>query len=71
LILFSTWNNGNATIYQPPLINTHPEDKTMYAGGSTTFSVSATGTGLAYLWQFSLDGGKTIRTFQTGRHIQE
>jgi hypothetical protein len=66
LILFSTWNNGNATIYQPPLINTHPEDKTMYAGGSTTFSVSATGTGLAYLWQFSLDGGQNYSNLSNG-----
>jgi hypothetical protein len=66
LPLFTTWTNGNATIYQPPVINTHPVNKTMYAGGSTTFSVSASGTGLGYLWQVSTDGGDNWSNLSNG-----
>jgi hypothetical protein len=57
LIIFSTWTNGNVTVYQPPIITSNPVDKTIYSGGSTTFSVSATGTGLGYQWQVSINGG--------------
>jgi len=60
--LYSTWNNGSATVYQPPLISTHPVNKIMYAGGSTTFSVAATGTGLGYQWQYSDDDGDNWTT---------
>jgi hypothetical protein len=57
LIIFSSWVNGNATVYSPPAIAAQPVDKSIYSGGSTSFSVSATGTGLGYLWQVSTDGG--------------
>jgi hypothetical protein len=57
LIIFSTWTNGNVTVYQPPIISANPINKTIYSGGSTTFSVSATGTGLGYQWQVSTNGG--------------
>ncbi len=57
LIVFSTWTNGNVTVYQPPVITNNPADKTIYSGGSTTFSVTATGTGLGYQWQVSTNGG--------------
>ncbi|MDP1622831.1 MAG: cohesin domain-containing protein [Bacteroidales bacterium] len=56
-VIFSTWNNGNVTINVSPVIITHPANKTIYASGSTSFSVTATGTGLGYLWQVSTDGG--------------
>lgn len=57
LIIFSTWINGNATVYSPPSITSHPVAATIYGGGSTGFSVSASGTGAAYLWQISTNGG--------------
>ena len=56
-VIFSTWNNGNVTINLPPSIGDHPINQSIYAGGSTTFSVTATGTGLAYLWQVSTNSG--------------
>jgi len=56
-VIFSTWNNGSATINIPPSITTHPVNRTIYATGSTTFTVAATGTGLGYLWQISDNGG--------------
>ncbi len=59
LVIFSTWTNGNATINTPPAITTHPVNKTIYAGGSTTFSVTATGTGVGYGWQVSANAGTT------------
>ncbi len=57
LIIFSTWNNGNTTVNTPPSITSHPTDKSIYSGGSTTFSVQAAGTGLVYAWQVSTNGG--------------
>ena len=57
LIIFSTWVNGGVTVNQPPQITTQPANRTIYSGGSTAFSVVATGTGLSYLWQVSTDAG--------------
>lgn len=57
IVYFSTWVNGNATVYQPPQITSNPTDKTIYGGGSANFSVTATGTNLGYHWQESTNGG--------------
>ncbi len=56
-VIFSTWIDGNVTVYQPPLITVHPSNANIYSGGSTLFSVTATGTGLSYRWQESTNGG--------------
>ncbi len=56
-VIFSTWTNGSATINTPPAITADPVNKTIYAGGSTSFSVSAIGTGPGYLWQVTANGG--------------
>ncbi|MEW6302216.1 MAG: immunoglobulin domain-containing protein [Verrucomicrobiota bacterium] len=37
----------------PPTITTHPVSMAITAAGSVTFSVSATGPGLAYQWRFN------------------
>lgn len=58
-IIFSTWNNGSVTIYQQPEITKQPTNATIYSGGITTFTVTASATGPVYLWQFSTDGGFT------------
>ena len=42
-----------------PVITTQPTPKTAAAGASATFKVAASGTGLSYQWQFSMDGGST------------
>ncbi len=39
-----------------PTISVQPADQSIVAGGSVTFSVTATGTSLAYQWQASSDG---------------
>ena len=57
LVIFSTWNNGNATINTPPSVTGNPVNRIIYAGGSTTFSVTATGTSPTYAWQVSTNGG--------------
>jgi len=56
-IIFNQFVDGKVTVNQPPVINTQPTDKTIYAGGSTSFSVEASGTGLSYNWQVSTNGG--------------
>lgn len=57
LILSSTYSNGNASFYVPPSITTQPADKIVTQGTSTSFSVGACGTSLAYQWQLSTNGG--------------
>ncbi len=57
--IFTNFVNGTVTVHQPPLINTQPVNKTIYIGGSSTFSVSASGTTLGYQWQVSTNGGGT------------
>jgi len=47
-----------------PVIGTHPEDATVYAGEDATFSVSATGTGLSYQWQ--VDDGSGFANIPSG-----
>lgn len=41
----------------PPTIITQPNNTTVCAGGSATFSASASSVGLNYSWQVSTDGG--------------
>lgn len=55
--IFNEFINGNVTVNQPPVITAQPTDKTIYAGGSTSFSVGATATNIAYQWQVSTNGG--------------
>lgn len=40
-----------------PAITSQPSSSSIPAGGNTSFSVSATGTGLAYQWQVNTGGG--------------
>lgn len=45
------------TINQPPTITSNPSDRTQCVGTNTTFTVSATGTGLTYQWQINTGSG--------------
>ncbi len=56
-VIFSTWNNGSVTINSPPLVLTDPINKSIYATGSTSFSITASGTSLGYQWQMSSNNG--------------
>ncbi len=58
-IISSTYTNGSMSFYAPPLITTQPSDKVITQAQNTTFSVGASGTNLAYLWQLSANGGGT------------
>ncbi len=42
---------------QAPSVSAHPGNKTICSGGLTTFSVTATGTSLAYQWQVNTGSG--------------
>ena len=56
-ILPSVYVNGNATVYQPPVIVQQPANKLTYLGSNASFSVGVTGNGLVYQWQISANGG--------------
>nr|NQU93724.1 T9SS type A sorting domain-containing protein [Bacteroidota bacterium] len=58
-IILSSYENGNVTIYPPPVVTAHPVDRTIVEGENTSFSVGATGNGLGYQWQLSTDFGNT------------
>jgi hypothetical protein len=54
--------NSNAailTVNAAPAITAQPQDLTLCTGNNATFTVTATGGGLAYQWQLSTDGGAT------------
>lgn len=56
-ILPSSYTNGTATVYQMPLINTQPSDKSVLEYQNATFSVGAIATGIQYKWYGSYNGG--------------
>ncbi|MEQ1677084.1 MAG: GEVED domain-containing protein [Chitinophagaceae bacterium] len=47
------------TVVNPVVLGTNPVNRTVCVGGSTSFSVAATGGPIAYQWQVSTDGGLT------------
>jgi hypothetical protein len=59
-LIFSSWNNGNVTINSPPAITANPVNSSIYATGSTSFSVTASGTSPGYQWQVSTNGGSSF-----------
>ncbi|MBE0638138.1 MAG: fibronectin type III domain-containing protein [Bacteroidales bacterium] len=64
--IFTNFVNGSVTVHQPPVLNTQPVNKTTYIGGSTTFSVGATGTSIGYQWQVSTNSGGTWINLMNG-----
>ena len=52
-------NAGTLTVNSVPAITSNPQDATLCAGSSQTFSIAAAGTGISYQWQVSTDGGIT------------
>ena len=43
----------------PPLVSVHPESLSVKEGKRAVFSVTGSGEGLTYAWQYSTDGGAT------------
>ncbi len=53
-------NGAMLTVTMPPSVTTHPTAQTICLGNSTSYSISATGTGpLSYQWQEDQGGGYT------------
>ncbi len=49
-------NTAQLTVNAAPSISSQPSGATLCAGANVTFSVSATGSGITYLWQLSING---------------
>lgn len=49
----ATSSTASLTLPAPPALTTQPQSQTVSAGGTTTLSVAATGTGLTYQWKFN------------------
>ena len=54
-----TSDAATLTVVVPPVITSHPSDRTVVEGQAATFSVTATGYALVYQWRRSDDGGST------------
>ena len=54
-----TSSAATLTVISKPTITTQPKDVSAVAGETATVSITASGTGLKYQWQFSTDGGAT------------
>ncbi len=62
----STSNNATLTVNSSATITGQPQDATLCAGSNHTFGVTATGTGLSYLWSLSTDGGTIFNPLSDG-----
>jgi subtilisin-like proprotein convertase family protein len=54
------------TINQRPRVTAHPANTSVCAGAPATFNVTATGTGITYQWQESINGGTTWVSLNNG-----
>ena len=52
-----TSNIATLTVNTPPSISVHPVDNTICSGQNTSFTVTASGTGLNYQWQVNIGSG--------------
>lgn len=64
----ASFSGSNLTIYYPPTINSNPVNQKVVEGNNTTFSISASGQGLAYQWQLSQDDGLSWEDLTNGGH---
>jgi len=55
--IISVFDNNSFTIYAIPQVTVQPIDKLIPENTNTSFSISATGSGLSYQWQYSSDDG--------------
>lgn len=62
----ATSSAATLTVAAALVINTHPANSTLCAGGNTTFTVGVTGTVNSYQWQESTNGGGTWNNITNG-----
>ncbi|WP_345088794.1 GEVED domain-containing protein [Flavobacterium chungnamense] len=72
-ISYTVTDNGCATastyvvnVKEPVTITTQPQPQVILTGTNATFSVVSTGSGLAYQWEESIDGGTTFLPVSNG-----
>lgn len=58
----ATSSAATLTVRTAPAISTQPASTTLCLGTPASFSVTATGTNITYLWQVSTDGGTNYTT---------
>lgn len=58
----TTSSAATLTVRTAPAISTQPASTTLCLGTPASFSVTASGTSITYLWQVSTDGGTTYTT---------
>ena len=58
-----TSSSAKLTTITKPVIKTQPKDVSVVKGNTATFSVTATGIGLTYQWQYSKDNGAIWNTW--------
>jgi hypothetical protein len=59
-------NCATVTVASSVVITSQPSNATVCEGGSTSFTVAGSGTGLTYQWQLSTDGGATYNNVNNG-----
>jgi len=59
MVIPSHYKNGQATVYQPPLVGLQPVNQTKYENEDAFFTITATGQTITYRWQESIDDGGT------------
>lgn len=59
-------NPATLTVNTLPAVTLHPSDATICPNGNTSFTCSGTGTGLAYQWQVSTNGGVSFGNITNG-----
>src|SRR4029079_5079605 len=57
---------ATVTVNTAPSITGAPNNAVVCAGSTARFSVTATGAGLTYQWQVSINGGTTYNNVSTG-----
>lgn len=65
-VMQATFTNGLTTVYGIPTVTQQPVDRTVLKNQNTNFSITATGAGLAYRWQFSPDNGSNWINLNNG-----
>ncbi|MCD4735944.1 MAG: hypothetical protein K8R53_07870 [Bacteroidales bacterium] len=66
--IISVFTNGQANIYVTPQITNQPVNRVVPENTNTNFSLTALGSGLAYQWQISTDGGTVWNDLNNGGH---
>jgi len=61
-----TSNAATLTVNALPAVTAQPANSTICAGSNTSFTITATGTGITYQWQVSTNGGSSFSNLANG-----